>query len=143
MFALRRCRNRRRKRESQRKLAAGEIEQPSQGVAVSVAAGVRSRGTRSSPRTKPAQQHRRGHETPKSQTRKRRRHDDPHRLINSRVAKCYGRDIYSGIVVGYNDDEGMGFWQVSYDDGDEEEFDEDDMDAALALYSKHRKRFLI
>ena len=45
--------------------------------------------------------------------------------------------------MGYNDDEGMGFWQVSYDDRDEEEFDEDDMDAALALYSKHRKRFLI
>lgn len=49
-----------------------------------------------------------------------------------RVAKYFGSEAYEGTVKDYND----GFFQIVYDDGDEEDQDMKELEQAIELYEK-------
>lgn len=74
--------------------------------------------------------------TPKSKKPKKQ---DPKSFINRRLCKYFGEnesDLFFGIIASY--DEKVNFWHVDYDDGDEEEFDENDVKQGLALYERNK-----
>ena len=54
--------------------------------------------------------------------------------IGARIAKYFDAGLFFGTIVKYCPKHK--FWSVEYDDGDEEEFDADELDAALRLYKK-------
>ena len=50
---------------------------------------------------------------------------DPYSFVHHRIAKQFDHQVYFGTV--HNFDKKEQLWQVNYDDGDEEEFDKDDL----------------
>ncbi|KAI2512714.1 CAS/CSE protein [Fragilaria crotonensis] len=56
---------------------------------------------------------------------------DPSQVINRRVAKYFDGQIYFGTVRSFDPSEG--FWKIDYDDGDEEEFDTNELQVHLRL----------
>jgi hypothetical protein len=63
--------------------------------------------------------------------------------INKRVAKAFeGRagesEIFYGIIDKITNAKEPFYWHITYDDDDEEEFDETDITKALKLYQTHR-----
>lgn len=61
---------------------------------------------------------------------------DPQYFVNRRVGKFFENVIYFGIVSGYDTNEEL--WQIDYDDGDEEEFDKDELAHHLRLYESNK-----
>lgn len=64
---------------------------------------------------------------------------DPKSHLNRRVCKFFGEDetdLFFGVVTSYN--EKVKFWHVDYDDGDEEEFDLDDVNKGIDLYARNK-----
>jgi len=64
---------------------------------------------------------------------------DPKSYINHRLCKFFGdneSDLFFGIIASY--DEKVNFWHVDYDDGDEEEYDENDVKQGIALYERNK-----
>ncbi len=51
---------------------------------------------------------------------------------NAKVAKEFDNGVYTGVVQSYNGE----FYNILYEDGDSEEFDEDDIERGMALYKK-------
>jgi len=73
---------------------------------------------------------------PKSKKPKKQ---DPKSYVNRRLCKYFGEnesDLFFGVIASY--DEKVNFWHVDYDDGDEEEYDEDDVKQGLALYERNK-----
>jgi len=70
---------------------------------------------------------------------------DLERSINhsTRIAKKFLFKLYFGTIVSKRTDEQTDntFWHVVYDDGDEEDYDESELDEALNLYRFHGKRW--
>ena len=60
---------------------------------------------------------------------------DPHSLVNQRVARDFGGDIYFGSVTSY----GSGLWHVKYDDEDEEDLDEKEIHEAMDIYEENKE----
>lgn len=63
---------------------------------------------------------------------------DPHSFKGRRAAKAFGKDIFYGTIDKFTaesdgEDE---FWHITYDDGDDEEYDAGDLKVALNLYEK-------
>jgi len=55
----------------------------------------------------------------------------PHHFIGSRVAKTFFDNmVFYGTITSYDN----GFWNIEYDDGDMEDFDETDLNTAIELY---------
>ena len=54
-----------------------------------------------------------------------------------RVAKDCDGTIYLGTVTDYKDDGGRRRWHITYDDGDEEDFNRSELTGAIALYEEH------
>jgi len=52
--------------------------------------------------------------------------------IGDKVAKMFANKLYFGSITGYR--QRLRFWQVKYDDGDEEEFNKKELTKALDLY---------
>merc|ERR1712025_1388288 len=48
---------------------------------------------------------------------------DPECYLGKRIGKEFGRDIFFGKIVSYDDE----LWHVEYDDGDEEDYDINDL----------------
>lgn len=64
---------------------------------------------------------------------------DPKTYINRRLCKFFGEDesdLFFGIVASY--DEKVNFWHIDYDDGDEEEYDENDVKKGIELYQRNK-----
>lgn len=61
---------------------------------------------------------------------------DPQYFVNRRVGKFFENVIYFGIVSSYDANEEL--WQIDYDDGDEEEFDKDELAHHLQLYESNK-----
>ena len=79
--------------------------------------------------------------TPKSKKTKELDFDfdlsiDPSRVINRRVAKYFEGQIFFGTVSSYDPREGL--WQIDYDDGDEEEFDKNELKVHLRLRESNK-----
>lgn len=79
--------------------------------------------------------------TPKSKKTKDQDPDadlsiDPSRVINRRVAKYFEGQIFFGTVSSYDPREGL--WQIDYDDGDEEEFDKNELKVHLRLRESNK-----
>lgn len=72
----------------------------------------------------------------KSPTPKKPKKKDPRSYVNSRVAKNFEGSIYFGNITAY--DVADQFWSVVYDDGDEEEYDEDDLKHYTQMYREYR-----
>ena len=89
--------------------------------------------------TKPSPTKTKAPETPnRSSSRKK----GPDLYINERIAKFFGRALYFGTVTSWerdSEDQSI-YWQVTYDDGDSEEYDTNDMEAATDLYARHNKK---
>lgn len=63
---------------------------------------------------------------------------DPHSFIGQRAAKAFGKDIFYGKIDKFTaeSDGEEEFWHITYDDGDDEEYDAEDLKVALTLYEK-------
>ena len=59
-----------------------------------------------------------------------------------RIAKKFDKKVYFGAIkeYWYNDEDGKDYWDVTYDDGDTEDFSEDELVQALTLYEKHKAK---
>ena len=73
---------------------------------------------------------------PKAKKAKARESDvdlsiDPTSVINRRVAKTFEGQIFFGTVSSFDVREQL--WQIDYDDGDEEEFDQDELKVHLRM----------
>lgn len=63
---------------------------------------------------------------------------DPESFKGKRAAKAFGKEIFYGTIDKFTaevdgEDE---FWHITYDDGDDEEYDGNDLKIALNLYEK-------
>ena len=58
--------------------------------------------------------------------------------IGARVAKNFDEGLFFGTITKYDDK--ADFWFVEYDDGDSEQYDKNDLDAALRLYKKNANK---
>ena len=56
------------------------------------------------------------------------------KYIDARIAKNFDAGLFFGTITKHYPEHDV--WFVEYDDGDEEEFDADELDAALRLYKK-------
>lgn len=61
---------------------------------------------------------------------------EPDLQIEKRIAKYFEGSLYFGTVIRYLTKEKL--WHISYDDGDQEEFDEKDLKKALDLYESKK-----
>jgi len=68
---------------------------------------------------------------------------DPRGYVHRRVAKFFDDDLYFGRVRKYDpkvlegDTEMSHIWKVTYDDGDKEEYDIEDMVEFLSIYKEN------
>lgn len=67
-------------------------------------------------------------------SRKRSRVENIQVKIGDRVAKYFGSDLYVGKITNTIKDSGL--WHVTYDDGDEEDFDLDECNDGKKLYDE-------
>jgi len=78
--------------------------------------------------------------SPSSQTKpKKPKKREPKMFVNRRLGKFFGdneTDLFFGVITSY--DEKVKFWHIDYDDGDEEEYDENDVLTGLELYDRHK-----
>ena len=58
--------------------------------------------------------------------------------IGARVAKNFDEGLFFGTITKYDDK--ADFWLVEYDDGDSEQYDKNDLQAALRLYKKNANK---
>ncbi|KAL7540610.1 hypothetical protein ACHAXR_010249 [Thalassiosira sp. AJA248-18] len=65
------------------------------------------------------------------------KNDESMHFVGQRVAKSFSLVVYFGSVVQYCGDKEL--WSIKYDDGDDEEFDKDDICQALCLYKTHQQ----
>lgn len=63
--------------------------------------------------------------------------ENPRSQIKTRVAKKFGGTLYFGTITHYRRE---GLWHVLYDDGDEEDYDSNDLSKAKKLFSKNRDK---
>ena len=61
--------------------------------------------------------------------------------VGQRIAKIFDDNVYNGVVVSYlppveSDD--VPFWQILYDDGDEEHWNKSEIDTGLQLYALNK-----
>merc|ERR1711862_226517 len=75
----------------------------------------------------------------KAFTPKKVSYNDPDDLKGKRLAKWFGKDLFFGVIKGHEIDEGVIYWQIEYDDGDAEDFEEVDLGMAFALYEKNQE----
>jgi hypothetical protein len=61
---------------------------------------------------------------------------EPQFYVTRRVGKFFEGAIYFGTVTSYDGNELL--WQIDYDDGDEEEFDKDELMIHIKLYESHK-----
>jgi hypothetical protein len=90
---------------------------------------------------------------PKEKTRPKKRQrssprkeeDDPRKYVGQRIAKYFDdpteedpdhQVIYFGTIDRYSKNNSL--WHITYDDGDEEEFDFSEVRASLLLYGKNK-----
>jgi len=59
---------------------------------------------------------------------------DPRYYLGKRIGKEFGEEIFFGNIVSYDDE----LWHVKYDDGDEEDYDINDLKKYQKTYKKHR-----
>jgi hypothetical protein len=75
---------------------------------------------------------------PASSTKKRKAAEkpDPHSFKGRRAAKYFDKVIFYGTIDGFTAEVGEEeeFWHITYDDGDDEEYDMQDLKTALTLY---------
>jgi pantothenate kinase type III len=72
----------------------------------------------------------------KSPPRKKEKKDPESYYINKRIAKDFDGNIFFGTVSKYVSK--AKYWAIDYDDGDEEEFDESEVQQHLKIYAEHR-----
>lgn len=75
---------------------------------------------------------------PPSAKKKKVDKPDPESFKGKRAAKAFGKEIFYGTIDKFTaeldgEDE---FWHITYDDGDDEEYDSSDLKIALNLYEK-------
>ena len=56
-----------------------------------------------------------------------------------RVAKDFDGTVHLGTVTDYNSNGFVQLWHVTYDDGDEEDFNRKELDDAIALYKQQKR----
>jgi hypothetical protein len=61
---------------------------------------------------------------------------EPQVYVSRRVGKFFEGAIYFGTVTSYDGNELL--WQIDYDDGDEEEFDKDELMLHIKMYESHK-----
>jgi hypothetical protein len=64
---------------------------------------------------------------------------DPTACLGRRVAKYFDEDLYFGTVKNVRTDEKGPMWFIQYDDGDNEEFEEDELLQHMSLYTDHEE----
>jgi pantothenate kinase type III len=60
------------------------------------------------------------------------------KYIDRRVAKHFGKDLYFGSVDEFYNPDGVDLWHVTYDDGDQEDFELDELIPAFEEYRKNK-----
>jgi hypothetical protein len=60
------------------------------------------------------------------------------KYLDRRVAKHFGKDLYFGVVDEFYCPDGWDLWHVTYDDGDQEDFELDELIPALEEYRKNK-----
>jgi hypothetical protein len=61
------------------------------------------------------------------------------KYMGERVAKYFGKRVYYGTVVGYDDDAVPVYWRVVYDDDDEEDMEFDELMRASRFATMEEK----
>jgi hypothetical protein len=56
----------------------------------------------------------------------------PTSFIESRITKAFDQGHFDGTIIAYDED--AKFWKVKYDDGDEEDFEYDEVIGSISLY---------
>jgi len=64
-------------------------------------------------------------------------YSDPDDLKGKRVAKMFDDDTFFGTINGHEIEDGVIYWQISYDDGDAEDMEEKDLVKGFAMYEKN------
>ncbi len=64
---------------------------------------------------------------------------NPMKYMGERVAKYFGKRVYYGTVVGYDDDAVPVYWRVVYDDDDEEDMEFDELMIASRFATMEEK----
>jgi hypothetical protein len=67
---------------------------------------------------------------------KKKEKKDPFSYCNKRVAKFFQGNVFFGTISRYVDK--AKYWAIDYDDGDEEEFDETEVQRHMKLYEEHK-----
>jgi hypothetical protein len=78
-------------------------------------------------------------ETPTEDTVADASSSDDH--VGKRVAKKFGKKLYFGVIKEKwtEEKDGAAKWHVKYDDGDEEDFNEKELDSALNQYEEKKR----
>jgi hypothetical protein len=63
--------------------------------------------------------------------------DDPLQYVRLRVCRKYGDSRYFGSVTSYDDD--VQYWNIKFDDGDEDTFDKFTLMTAISMYESSKK----
>jgi hypothetical protein len=62
------------------------------------------------------------------------------KYIDRRVAKHFGKDLYFGSIDEFYNPDGVDLWHVTYDDGDQEDFELDELIPAFEEYRKNKNK---
>jgi pantothenate kinase type III len=62
------------------------------------------------------------------------------KYMDRRVAKHFGKDLYFGSVDEFYNPDGVDLWHVTYDDGDQEDFELDELIPAFEEYRKNKNK---
>jgi hypothetical protein len=62
------------------------------------------------------------------------------KYMDRRVAKHFGKDLYFGSVDEFYNPDGVDLWHVTYDDGDQEDFELDELMPAFEEYRKNKNK---
>jgi pantothenate kinase type III len=62
------------------------------------------------------------------------------KYLNRRVSKFFGQALYFGVVDEFYNPDGVDLWHVTYDDGDQEDFEWDELMVAFEDYRKNKNK---